>query len=268
MSTSSIQLAPRHTLSRFVQGLRIVTRGAGADPYVKLPDGQVDLIVRIRDTGSEVHTMGTRLRVFRKLAEEVPQAIAVRFKPGRAYPFFGVPMSELTNRILPIETLWGADGAQLCERVAETSDNTERLRLLEDALSERLCRGDVFEPASAYVVRRAIRAITDAVELPRVSVLARGLGVSERQLRRAFDEVVGVGPKEFVRVVRFQRALRASARVATPDWGAIAAAVGYYDQAHLITEFRGLTGVTPGALLRARLHQAPVMDGALIASSP
>jgi AraC-like DNA-binding protein len=268
VSTSSIQLAPRGALARFVQGLRIVTRGPDADPYVKLPDGQVELIVRVGATDSEVHAIGTRMRVLRKTAAEVPHAIAVRFKPGGAYPFFGVPMSELTNRILPIEALWGSDGTQLRERMAEAPTSTARLRLLEDALSERLRRGDVFEPASAYVVRRAVRMITDAAELPRVEGLARTLGVSERQLRRAFDEVVGVGPKAFARIVRFQRALRASERAAAPDWGAIAAAVGYYDQAHLITEFRGLTGTTPGALLRPRPRVGRVQDGALTSVSP
>lgn len=257
MATSSVHLAPRGALARFVQSLRVVSRGPEADPYIKLPDGEVELVVRITATNGEVHAIGTRMSPLLKAGAAVPpQAIAVRFQPGGAYPFFGVPMSELTDRIVSIQTLWGADGARLREALAEAPTVAERLRTLEDALSERLRRGDVFEPASAHVVRRAVRAITCAPELPRVDALARALGVSARQLRRAFDDVVGVGPKEFSRIVRFQRAVRASELVATPEWGAIATAVGYYDQAHLIAEFRALTGATPRELVRARLRNA------------
>ncbi|PTL76797.1 AraC family transcriptional regulator [Vitiosangium sp. GDMCC 1.1324] len=235
-----------------MRSVRIVSRGSDAGPYIRLPDGEVDLIVRVTPANGYVHAIGTRLHALHKSVVDVPQTIAVRFKPGGAYPFFGVPMSELTDRIVSIDTLWGADGTRLRHELAEAPSIAARMQVLEDALTERLRRGDVFEPASAHVVRRAIRVMTDATEPPRVEVLARELGLSARQLRRAFDEVVGVSPKEFARVVRFQRAVRASERAATPDWGAIAAAVGYYDQAHLISDFRALTGTTPSAFVRAR----------------
>jgi AraC-like DNA-binding protein len=254
VTPSSIHLAPTGALARFVRSFRVVSRGPDAASYVRLPDGEVDLIVRVTDTRSDVHAIGTRLHVLRKSVEDVPpQTVAVRFKPGGAYPFFGVPMSELTNRILPIEAFWGADGRRLRNMLGEAPTVAARLHVLEDALSERLLRDDVFEPASAYVVRRAVRAITDATELPRVDALARTVGVSTRQLRRAFDDVVGVGPKAFARIVRFQRAVRAAEGTVLPDWGSIATAVGYYDQAHLIADFRALTGTTPGALVRARV---------------
>ncbi|MFP2927041.1 helix-turn-helix domain-containing protein [Pyxidicoccus sp. 3LG] len=255
---STVQLAPRGALAGFVKSFRVVSRGADEGPYVRLPDGEVDLVVRLTATRGEVHAIGTRLSPLRKPVDIVtPKTLAVRFKPGGAYPFFGLPMSELTNRIVSIDTLWGTDGTRLREALWEAPTVPERLRILEAALTERLHRGDVFEPAGAYAVRRAVRLITGATELPRVDDLARELGISTRHLRRAFEEVVGVGPKEFARVVRFQRAVRASNRTATPDWGAIAAATGYYDQSHLITEFKALTGATPRALLRPRLHTAP-----------
>jgi AraC-like DNA-binding protein len=124
--------------------------------------------------------------------------------------------------------------------------------VLEEALRDRLHRSDLYEPAGVPAVRRDIRLITGAAELPRVDVLAKEVGISARHLRRAFEDVVGMGPKEFARIVRFLRAVRASEQTAAPDWGAIAAAVGYYDQSHLITEFKALTGSTPRALLRPR----------------
>jgi transcriptional regulator GlxA family with amidase domain len=78
-----------------------------------------------------------------------------------------------------------------------------------------------------------------------VHVVADRLGVTARHLRRAFAESIGIGPKEFARTVRLRRAVAMSA--ASSDWGPIAAAAGYYDQAHLIADFRKLVGLTPRA---------------------
>jgi len=81
-------------------------------------------------------------------------------------------------------------------------------------------------------------------------------GLSERQLERLFDERVGYGPKTFARVVRMQRAVESIVRTAggrgtTVSWASFARDCGYADQAHLIHEFRALTGVTPRVYARA-----------------
>jgi AraC-like DNA-binding protein len=82
----------------------------------------------------------------------------------------------------------------------------------------------------------------------RVESVADRLGVTARHLRRAFTENVGIGPKEFARTVRLQRAVRMAA--ISCDWARIAADAGYYDQAHLIADFRQLVGLTPGAFFK------------------
>ena len=95
--------------------------------------------------------------------------------------------------------------------------------------------------------------------------VAKRLGVTARHLRRAFTESVGIGPKEFARTVRLQRAVRSAAT--SNDWGRIAADAGYYDQAHLIADFRELVGLTPGAFLKhssALAHQSHMAKTAVI----
>ncbi|RKH59761.1 AraC family transcriptional regulator [Corallococcus llansteffanensis] len=256
-STSDNALVPRSDLSRFIQRVRVLQHGPSEDAYVRLPDGTVELVVRVLPGTCDVHALGPREHVQRKSATEVPpETLGLQFKPGGAYPFFGLPMSELAHRSLSIDTLWGrADGERLRASLADAPSVQARLRTLEAALVDRLHRDDVFEPAAAYLVRRGIRLVTEASEIPRVSDLARTLGVSERNLRRAFDDVLGMGPKAFARLVRFRRAIQASEstfRGTRPDWGAIATGVGYYDQAHLIADFRAVTGTTPTAWLRAR----------------
>jgi AraC-like DNA-binding protein len=240
--------ALRGALTRFVAGHRVASRSAPHRAYVRLPDGAVDLVVRVGDRGAEVLAGGTRLHAFRKIIDDTPESLVVHFRPGGAYPFFGVPLSELTDRFVSIERLWGTAGADLTGRIADAPDAAARLRLVERALVERLRGGALFEPASAARVRRAIDRVVASPVLPRVDQLARDVGMSARQLRRGFEAVVGMGPKAFVRVVRFQRALGLAG---TRDWSAVAAAAGYYDQAHLIADFRDLAGATPSALRRA-----------------
>ncbi|MBJ6765533.1 helix-turn-helix transcriptional regulator [Myxococcaceae bacterium JPH2] len=251
---------PHDALSRFVQRIRVLTRTPEQDQFVRLPNGEVDLIVRLTESGADVYALGTRLQALSKPLSEVPPGtIGLHFKPGGAYPFFGVPISELTNRVVPIEALWSrAEGQRLRERLTEAPSVAARMGVLRETLIDRLRRDDVYEPASAHLVRRAVRLLSNARELPRVDALARAVGVSERQLRRAFDDVVGMGPKAYARIVRFQRAVHASRLQSSPDWGTIATAVGYYDQAHLIADFRALTGTTPGSFSRGRnpLHSS------------
>ena len=89
-----------------------------------------------------------------------------------------------------------------------------------------------------------------------VTSVAGNLGVSARHLRRVFRETLGVSPKTFAKLTRFQRALRAARQDGHASWANIAADSGYYDQAHLIAEFRTLTCVTPQVLLDELRAQA------------
>jgi AraC-like DNA-binding protein len=107
---------------------------------------------------------------------------------------------------------------------------------------------DTFESSSARLARAAVRLLER--EAVRVDDVAKRLGVTTRHLRRVFGESVGVGPKEFMRTVRLQRAVRQAAT--STDWGRIAADTGYYDQAHLIAEFRHFIGLTPRAFVQQR----------------
>src|SRR5258708_348004 len=89
--------------------------------------------------------------------------------------------------------------------------------------------------------------LADAGPTASVRQLAGALGASERQLRRAFVEAVGLSPKQYLRVLRFRRVLDEARRTAAPSWSDLAASAGYYDQAHLIADFGAMTGATPAA---------------------
>ncbi|MCY1045310.1 helix-turn-helix transcriptional regulator [Corallococcus sp. bb12-1] len=234
------------SLSRFVEDVRAVVPAAGHARHERLPDGRTTLVFRVLEEGrkGDVCVAGPRTRALFKNAPGVARAVIVQFKPGWSAPLLGVAANALTDRIVPLEDLWGRPGGDLCLELLAARRLPEVLERLSHALALRAHA--TFEPTSARLARRAVRLLEgDEV---RVESVAKQLGVTSRHLRRAFAENIGIGPKDFARTVRLQRAVRMAAT--SKDWGGIAADAGYYDQAHLISDFREFVGLTPGAFLK------------------
>ncbi|XXU85776.1 helix-turn-helix domain-containing protein [Sorangium sp. So ce1099] len=187
---------------------------------------------------------GPRTRAIIKSKTGVARTVTLRFKPGWSVPLLGVAASELTDRIVPLEDVWGRAGRELGGELLAARSRAEVMDRVARALAVRA--GQPFETASGQLARRAVRLL-EGGEV-RVEGVADRLGVTARHLRRAFLENIGIGPKEFARAVRLQRAVRMAST--SCDWARIAADTGYYDQAHLIADFRQLVGLTPGAFFR------------------
>jgi len=117
-----------------------------------------------------------------------------------------------------------------------------------DRLSSALSALDQFSLRdNDFAVHRAVRMLHDE-PAARVGDLAAAAGLSERQLRRRFSIAVGLRPKAYGRVVRLHTALRMAGSVTRPSWVDIAHECGFYDQPHMIAEFRAATGLAPAAL--------------------
>lgn len=242
--------APPRPLAHFVRSIRVASAVEGIVPrYERLPDGECELVLRADASEQSMHVVGTRTHAFRKTPLRPTRAYRVRFRAAGAYPFFGRPVSELTDRFFTMRELWG-DESDVFARLLDTRVAPEQgAAVVLDALGRRLASDRVFEPSAAGAVRRAVHLL-DARPLPSVPSLAREVGLSERQLRRAFEDVVGITPKRFLRIMRFRRALEAARHGhAAESWSRLAEAHGYFDQAHLIKDFRELGGATPTALL-------------------
>lgn len=237
----------RQALSRFVEDVHALAPTAVRARRVEwLPNGRTTLVFRRMEggRGGDVCVCGPRTRALFKQTTGVVQAVSMRFKPGWSTPLLGVPAHALTDRFIPLEDIWGQAGDELRHELLETRTAAEVIDRVSRAITRRM--QDTFEPASARLARRAVRLLEgDEV---RVESVAERLGVTARHLRRAFTESVGIGPKDFARTVRLQRAVRMTAT--SLDWGRIARDAGYYDQAHLIADFRELIGLTPGAFAR------------------
>ncbi len=174
--------------------------------------------------------------------------VGVHFKPGGAAPFLGVSATALRDTHVDLETLWGRAATELRGRLCEAATPTERFQILESALVAHGFRGLGGHPA----VRFALHAFRDLDHARAVREVAREAGLSQRRFIQLFSREVGVPPKLFCRIRRFQQALAFAGLVGEPPWGPLAIESGYYDQAHLIRDFREFSGYSPTEYVRRR----------------
>jgi AraC-like DNA-binding protein len=176
--------------------------------------------------------------------EEHASVIGVHFAPGGAAALLGAPPGHLADTHLDLQTLWGEQATQLRERLCEAGTPPKRFRVLEDALVSRL--------RHPFEQHRAVRVALEQIARPGATVaeVADRVGLSHRRLIEVFTAEVGMPPKLFGRLQRFQRAMVVLQRPASVDWAELAIRCGYYDQSHLIRDFREFSGFSPADLRR------------------
>ena len=167
--------------------------------------------------------------------------IELNLTPLGMWQLLGVPMHELANRAVELETLFGRSLRPLIDALLNTPSWDGRFDMLDAALTARLARS-ARPPAP---VRWAWTELQRAPRETSVDAIARELQWSRRRLVAAFREHVGMTPKMFSRVVRFDRAVRRVRGGSRVRWSAIALECGYADQAHLCREFAEFAGMTP-----------------------
>ena len=161
----------------------------------------------------------------------------------------GVPMPALRDRVVRLDDVIGHDARSLAQRLLDAPDRESRFTVLDDWLTRRFASAPVAAPAAVHAVH-LLRARPDLD----ISEIARTIGWSRRHLSRAVERQLGVGPRSYRRLLRFQNATRL-AQAATAGWAGIAAEAGYADQAHLTREFREFAGLTPTAYAARLLEE-------------
>ncbi|MBX3215712.1 MAG: AraC family transcriptional regulator [Labilithrix sp.] len=236
-------------------GSLVVDEYAHDGPRISIPRPELQLVVRCgptADQGLDVHASGARQTVHRKFIRGGQWSVTARLRLGSPRAVVGVTASAMAGRIVALEDLWGdAAARRLRDRLATAREPTEAAKLLKRALTERCALG-----TERHAQTQLALAAADRLGSANVDVVAAELGVSPRHLRRIFRETVGLSPKAFAKLTRFHRALRLARGDSRWSWASIAAAAGYYDQAHLIADFHALAQATPRALLR-ELQAAP-----------
>lgn len=156
------------------------------------------------------------------------------------------PQWELANSIGPLVDLLGPEPARLRERLLNTSDATERLVLVQDWLIAACMTGRSIHP----LVHWAAGRLAESGGTIRADALAREAGCSRKHLNDLFRRQVGLPPKTLARIHRFRRALEQVQRGPERPWSELAYVCGYYDQSHLIHDFRQFAGMSPAELAR------------------
>jgi AraC-like DNA-binding protein len=163
----------------------------------------------------------------------------IGLEPPAAFALFGLPLHELAGRSVPLEEVLRE--STLVERLYEAGSWEARFQLLDVVLATRL---GAATPPSAEVAW-AWRQLAETHGRIRIGDLVERLGWSRKRLAARFREQIGLTPKRAARLIRFERARELAELSERPDWTRIALACGYYDQPHLINDFRAVTGRTP-----------------------
>jgi hypothetical protein len=269
MARSVTQQVTNATLAAHISSVTVVRRDpAVADQIFTLPRGQATLVFclrsgnpldehgAVREGEGVLRFLGPATRSYSKRIIGVPQTIVVRFRAGSAFPFMNVPMHALADRMTQLDELIGEPARRLASAMAQASGTAERMAMLQQFLLRQL------EGTSERMLRKGLQ-VAQAVP----GALAAGRSVeedpapSDRQLRRLFSDYVGLSPHTVQRIERFSHAARHARSTLDARWGELAAQLGYYDQAHMIGEFREFVGVTPSHFLPALSSGLTHLDG-------
>jgi AraC-like DNA-binding protein len=157
------------------------------------------------------------------------------------------PADEMRDVHVPLDALWGARRtASLRQRLLETPTPEAKLDAMEQALAE------IFRPGLHPAVAFALTTFGRRPETTSIAAVTGAVGLSARAFIERFKTEVGLTPKRYCRILRFQRALGRAHRGQRIDWIQVALDSGYFDQAHFIHDFRAFAGLTPTAYLAAR----------------
>ena len=174
--------------------------------------------------------------------------LGVHFKPGGARHFFRHPAGDFRNAHVALETVWGGRAGELRERLLATPTRQGKFQLLEQALLAQATRPLARHPAVAF----ALREFRRRPDVPTIAAVTGQLGLSARRFGQLFSDEIGLTPKLYCRVRRFQGLLHRIEQGRRVDWPGLALSCGYYDQAHCIRDFRAFSGLNPTAYLARR----------------
>lgn len=255
---------PCRALAEYVD---CIWQQAGAPPLHAreriVPSATTEIIIALRDVPLTSFAPGGGVSSIRNGALCGPQAryleidtvaqgalVGVHFRPAGAFAVLGGAMSEVRGLLVGLDDVFGAGVRRLRDRLRGAPNTSTRFALLESWLLERLSRAPTLHP----VIAHAARAL-DIAPQP-IAALVRQSGWSPRRFIGLFEAQAGLTPKLFARVRRLQHVLSRIEAAGSDAWIERALAAGYFDQSHLIRDFRELAGVSPTEYL-ARRHSEP-----------
>ena len=229
------------------------------EPFVErvLPDGRAEIVIHYQNS-FEQYSLHLRKWGVQKRSLFVGQSsesvllrpgirsgvIGVRFHPGGASQFLRMPMTELNGRIVELSDLFSSSAKELEDRVTLARNSRMRVQIVKKFLQDRL-----LDRSPDPIVSTAIHTILGSQGQIRSSDITRATDVGQRTLERHFRDAVGLTPKHFARIVRFQALIKAFQSQPKTNLTEIAIQFGYFDQSHFIREFKEFAGLSPANYL-------------------
>jgi AraC-like DNA-binding protein len=246
---SYITRTPSPRLSEVVERLwRVDDPTPAASGDAICPDGCAEIVIHLGDPmlAQPRHLLvGQMERAVTVRSTGRVTMVGARLTPAGLYRLLPLRQERLVDAIVPLDAVWNAWTRRTSEQIAAVSEPAGQLATFERALEDLLPDIGRQRDRSVSFAVRCMRARGGPLAVDRIAAAA---GISRRQLERRFREQVGLSPNLFGRIIRFQRAFAA---VGHEPGAALAARLGFVDQAHLVREVRRFSGQTPTLLADA-----------------
>ncbi len=229
-----------------------------------LPDGTFELIINLSGEPRTLFGRGaTKDLTFRRAwlsgtqseylvidAVQGASMIGAHFKPGGAAPFLDMPASEVSSTVVELDDIWGNRALSWRERLLACGGPKAKFEMFEQLLREQTLR--CTKTKRSPRVEWALNRLSNGVGVRTIRSIASELGISHKHFIEEFRREIGLTPKLYCRIRRFQDVLGRVQAHKTVGWSDIAVACDYYDQAHFINDFQAFSGLNPSAYLRQR----------------
>ncbi len=248
---------PRFPLDRFIASFvyfKDVSHPHNFDRF--LPNGDTEIIIDFHDTPQFIYdnhslkeirsyqrvwASGLRTEPITIPAGNKSEMLVITFKRGMAASFFPFPMHEIADSVVDADLIWGEEFGDLREKLLAETDIDIRFRLLEEFLTGQFAAQMQLDECVAFAIGE-MTARPDALSIARMNAQ---IGYSQKHFTDIFKRAVGITPKAYLKIMRFQKAVRTIDEFPIPDWGSIALDCGFYDQSHFIHDFKHFSGFTP-----------------------
>ncbi|MGX1930170.1 AraC family transcriptional regulator [Flagellimonas sp. 2504JD4-2] len=220
-----------------------------------LPDGTINMIFELSDNPKFIYDNNTGKKVqeykdvwfsgvlkdYITISSHHEEMMVLVLKPGAGFPLTNRNVSKFTNQVIPAEQVFGTDILKLLQELKLPSKPQKKFLAIENWLDGQLREDDFY----LEVIRYSIEAIEESPTQINLGELSEKLGYSQKQFIQLFKKYVGLTPKQFHRIVRFNQILTAVENKEKISWTVVAADCGYFDQAHFIKDFQSFSGINP-----------------------
>lgn len=234
-----------------------------------IPDGSIELMFNFGDPYYHVEkeerqlVRGSHIIGIRKQSLFISQSnyqnfFSVRFRLGGTYPFWGIPAYQFSDTFSSIGELLGADYGILEEQLYDSPSNLSRVALLDQFFLQKLNDSH----RVMQTMDRFFQACNE-IDPPNIAHISQHLGIGYKKIERHLKEATGLTPQQFLKIRRFNTAVKSLYSGQYASLTEVAYAAGYFDQAHCIRDFRSLTGQTPKGFLQSQFKIVEVIQPAL-----